>query len=91
VGQMVKMGLQEVLDRPIPRHGNQRGLSWGWTAVIWLGYILTEGDHRKVSVEGYIQGMKEGMVQKCPILGNTSNREPTLTSRGENWLVKREA
>src|SRR5215471_9286492 len=58
IGQMVKMGLPEVLDRHIPRHWKQRGLSWGWTAVIWLAYILTEGDHRKVSVETYIQGMK---------------------------------
>jgi hypothetical protein len=24
--------------------------------VIWLAYILTEGDHRKVSVEVYING-----------------------------------
>ncbi len=58
LGQMIKMGLQEVLDRYIPRHWNQRGLSWGWTAVIWLAYILTEGDHRKVSVQEYIEGMK---------------------------------
>ena len=36
IGQMVKMGLPEVLDRHIPRHWAQRGLSWGWTAVIWL-------------------------------------------------------
>jgi transposase len=36
IGQMVKMGLPEVLDRHIPRHWTQRGLSWGWTAVIWL-------------------------------------------------------
>jgi transposase len=45
------------LDRHIPRHWTQRGLSWGWTAVIWLAYIVTEGDHRKVSVETYLQGM----------------------------------
>jgi transposase len=57
IGQMVQMGLPEVLDRHIPRHGTQRGLSWGWTAVIWLAYILTEGDHRKVSVETYLKGM----------------------------------
>src|SRR5256714_5086126 len=57
IGQMVKMGLPEVLDRHIPRHWTQRGLSWGWTAVIWLAYIVTEGDHRKVSVETYLQGM----------------------------------
>ena len=57
IGQMLKMGLPEVLDRHIPRHWTQRGLSWGWTAVIWLAYILTEGDHRKVSVETYLKGM----------------------------------
>src|SRR6266705_3994376 len=58
IGQMVKMSLPEVLDRHIPRHWKQRGISWGWTAVIWLAYILTEGDHRKVSVETYIKGMQ---------------------------------
>jgi transposase len=58
IGQMVKMGLPEILDRHIPRHWKQRGLSWGWTAVLWLAHILTEGDHRKVSVEAYIKGMK---------------------------------
>ena len=57
IGQMVKMGLPDVLDRHIPRHWTQRGLSWGWTAVIWLAYIVTEGDHRKVSVETYLKGM----------------------------------
>src|SRR6266571_7239157 len=58
IGQMIPMGLPEVLDRPIPRHWKQRGLSWGWTAVMWLAHILTEGDHRKVSVEVYIKGMQ---------------------------------
>src|SRR5881296_3852942 len=57
IGQMITMGLPEVLDRPIPRHWKQRGLSWGWTAVIWLAHILTEGDHRKVAVEVYVKGM----------------------------------
>src|SRR6266699_1810259 len=58
IGPMVKMGFVEVLDRPIPRHWQQRERRWGWTAVIWLAYIVTEGDHRKVSVETYIQGMQ---------------------------------
>src|SRR3989449_10897615 len=56
IGQMINMGLPEILDRHIPRHWKQRGVSWGWTAAIWLAYILTEGDHRKVAVEGYIRG-----------------------------------
>src|SRR5881398_849204 len=63
IGQMVKMGLPEVLDRHIPRHWKQRGISWGWTAVIWLAYILTEGDHRKISVETYIKGMQHTLSQ----------------------------
>src|SRR5437870_11956616 len=58
IGQMVKMGLPEVLERHIPRHWTQRGLSWGWTAVIWLASIVTEGDHQKVSVETYLKGMQ---------------------------------
>jgi transposase len=58
IGQMVKMGFVELLDSQIPRHHQQRGLSWGWTAVMWLAYILTEGDHRKVSVDAYIKGMQ---------------------------------
>jgi len=57
IGQMVTMGLPEVLDRHIPCHWTQRGLSWGWTAVIWLASIVTEGDHRNVSVETSLKGM----------------------------------
>ena len=45
IGQMVKMGFVEVLDRQIPRHSQQRGLSWGWTAVIWLAYIVSYVDN----------------------------------------------
>src|SRR5437870_454314 len=63
IGQMVTMGFPEVLDRHIPRHWTQRGISWGWTAVIWLAYILTEGDHRKVSVEAYLKSMHHTLSQ----------------------------
>jgi transposase len=63
IGQMVQMGFVEVLDRHLPRHWKQRGRSWGWTAVIWLAYILTEGDHRKVSVEADIEGMSYTLGQ----------------------------
>ena len=31
--------------------------------MIWLAYIVTEGDHRKVSVEAYITGMKHTLSQ----------------------------
>ena len=63
IGQMVNRGFVEVLDRHRPRHWKQRGRSWGWTAVIWLAYILTEGDHRKVSVDAYIKGRQYTLGQ----------------------------
>ncbi len=58
IAQMTRMGLQEIIDRHIPHHGNQRPLSWGWTAVIWMAHIITEGDHRKVSMSEYVQEMQ---------------------------------
>ena len=57
IGPMVKRGLPEVLDRHIPRHWTQRGRRWGWTAVLWLASIVTEGDHRNVSGETSWKGM----------------------------------
>ena len=63
LAQMMHMGLPEVLDQHLPRHWKQQGLSWGWTAVIWLAYILSEGDHRKVAMETYVQGMRQTLGQ----------------------------
>ena len=59
IGTMTKTGLVEILDSHIPTHWKQRALSWGWTAVTWLSYILSEGDHRKPSMEQYISRMQD--------------------------------
>lgn len=61
IGQMLKMNLPGIIDQHIPRQGPQAHLSWGWTAVIWLAYILTEGDHRKVCVVDYIEAMQDSL------------------------------
>jgi transposase len=53
------MGLQQVLDNHIPARWTQRDLSWGWTTLIWLAYILSEGDHRKVAMRDFVIGMKQ--------------------------------
>ncbi len=63
---MANMGLQEIIDRHIPVQRHQRALSWGWTTVIWLAYIISEGDHRKVSVQAYIHDMQQTL---CDITG----------------------
>src|SRR2546426_6431472 len=52
---MQQMGLPGILDRHIPRHWLQEGLSWGWTASIWLAHIVSQGDHRKVTVREWVR------------------------------------
>ena len=52
---MQQMDLPGILDRQIPRHWLQQGLSWGWTATIWLAHILSQGDHRKLTVRDWVR------------------------------------
>ena len=55
--QMEKMGVAQLLDKYFPMHGNWQGLSFGKVVVIWLAYILSEGDHRMNSVQGWVAGL----------------------------------
>jgi transposase len=52
---MQQMDLPGILDRHIARHWLQQGLSWGWTASIWLAHIVSQGDHRKVTVRDWVR------------------------------------
>src|SRR2546429_341212 len=52
---MQQMDLPGILDRQIPRHWLQQGLSWGWTASIWLAHIVSQGDHRKLTVRNWVR------------------------------------
>lgn len=63
IKSMSKMGIQEAIDQHVTVQKNQRDLSWGWTAVIWLSYMLSEGDHRKVAVREYISGMRHALSE----------------------------
>jgi transposase len=86
------MGLPEILDPHLPRHWKQEGLSWGWTAVIWLAYILSEGDHRKVAMEPYVRGMKQTLgrltAQPIRVLDFSDDRLAHLLkhlSKAKHW------
>ena len=57
LAQMGKMNIATLLDKHFPMHGNWRGLSFGETVVVWLAYILSEGDHRLNSVQGWAAGI----------------------------------
>ena len=52
---MQQMDLPAILDRPLPRHWLQQGLSWGWMASIWLAHIVSQGDHRKLTVRDWVR------------------------------------
>lgn len=64
---MMQIGLPELLNRHLPRHWHQQGLDWGWVAVIWLSYILSEGDHRKVMVREWVNQRRNMLEQVCGI------------------------
>ena len=57
LAQMEKMNIAALLDKNFPMHGNWQGLSLGQTVVVWLAYILSEGDHRLNSVQGWVAGI----------------------------------
>lgn len=57
LAQIQKMDVAALLDEYFPTHGNWQGLSLGTVAVGWLAYILSEGDHRLNSVQGWAAGL----------------------------------
>lgn len=55
IEQQRQMGLAEIIDSTIDRHGNRRGLSMGWMIVSWISYILSQSDHRLSYVEAWAE------------------------------------
>ncbi len=53
IGLAQRLRLPETLDRHLGNHGHHQGLSNGRLATVWLAYILSEGDHRKASVQDW--------------------------------------
>jgi transposase len=53
IGTAIKLGLPDIVDAAVGRHGLHQGLGPGWLATIWIAYILSEGDHRKSTVQDW--------------------------------------
>jgi transposase len=51
---MMRLHLPAIVDRHLPRHWLHQGLDWGWVATIWLDHILSQGDHRKLTVRDWV-------------------------------------
>jgi hypothetical protein len=49
-----RIGLGDVIDSVIPRHWLHQGLSIGQLVMVWNTFILSQGDHRKVTVRDWV-------------------------------------
>ena len=53
-GLLEQMGIQEIVDSEINRHGNWAGLSPGWVITLWLVHILSEQNHVMEPVQQWV-------------------------------------
>jgi transposase len=53
LGFLQKLGLPELLERHLGSHPLHKGLANGVLATTWIAFILSESDHRKVSVQDW--------------------------------------
>jgi hypothetical protein len=51
IGLMQHLRLPALLDTHLGNHGHHQGLRNGWLGTVWLAFVLSEGDHRKSSVQ----------------------------------------
>jgi transposase len=54
IAHLKNMRVAALLDNHFPPNGNWQGLSLGRTTVVWLAFILAEGDHRLYRVEPWV-------------------------------------
>lgn len=59
LAMLERMGIQKLLDKHFITHGNWQGISLGWVAVVWLSYILSQGDHRLSHVQSWVENRIE--------------------------------
>jgi transposase len=64
IAHLKKMRVAELLDKHFPTNGNWQGLSLGWTTVVWLAFILSEGDHRLSHVEPWVKAHRR-TLSRC--------------------------
>jgi transposase len=53
LGLMQQLHLPETLERSLGSHHLHQGISNGWLACGWMAFILSEANHRKVSVQDW--------------------------------------
>jgi transposase len=53
LGFMQQLNFPDLLERRLGSHHLHRGLSNGWLATVWLAFLLSQSNHRKVSVQDW--------------------------------------
>ena len=53
LGFLQQLNFPELLERHLGSHHLHRGLSNGWLATVWLAFLLSQANHRKVSVQDW--------------------------------------
>src|SRR5215813_9899545 len=64
ITHLKKMRVAELLDNHFLPNGNWQGLSLGGTTVVWLAFILSEGDHRLYRVEPWVKAHRR-TLSRC--------------------------
>lgn len=49
-----QIGIIDIFNEKLGRHGNWEGLAVGYVIAVWLAYILSEGDHRKSYLQKWV-------------------------------------
>lgn len=62
LGVANKLQLAEILNRHLGTHGLQQGLHNGQLVVGWLGYILSQADHRKSAVRDWANDLPDTLA-----------------------------
>jgi transposase len=57
IGLAKKLQLPALLDRHLGNHGSHQGLSNGTLAAAWIAFILSRGNHTKVHVQEWSEGL----------------------------------
>jgi transposase len=53
LGFMQRLNFPVLLERHLGSHHLHQGLSNGWLATVWLAFLLSQSNHRKVSVQDW--------------------------------------
>jgi transposase len=61
LGFLIKLRFPQLLDQFLKPHPLHRGLSQGWLITVWIAYILSHADHRKVHVQHWVEELQHSL------------------------------